>query len=204
MCSGTVISSRNVLATATCVDTLSPTDVEVVAGTNMYCNGGFSHLVINILFHPNFTVSTHESNLAILTVHKAFDSTLGLIKPIPLADALPPTNAYVIASAYGVTNKHLDLPEFLQKVNLLVYSRTQCKSYKRNRVTASMFCVGDPNGKKDLCPEDQAAPAVYNSELVGIYSFGCSCGHSASNLTSPVFNSIPSFKNWIQSNIITP
>lgn len=204
MCSGTVISSRNVLTTATCVNNLSPADVTVAAGTITYYSGGFSYQVTNILVHPSFTAGIYDSNLAILTVDKAFDSILGLIKPIPLADALPPTNAYVIASAYGATNTNLDLPEYLQKVYLLVYSRTQCQSYKSNRVTASMFCVGDPNGRKDLCPEDQGAPAVYNGQLFGVYSWGCSCGLAAPNPSSPVFNSIPSFKNWIQSNIIEP
>lgn len=65
-----------------------------------------------------------------------------------------------------------------------------------------MFCAGDVKGEKDLCPGDQGAPAVFENKLVGIYSWGCSCGLAAPKPSSPVFDSIPFFHDWIRSNII--
>lgn len=206
MCSGAILSSRNVLTTATCVQNLLPADVQVYVGSNKYYSGGSTFNVANILRHPNFSSSSFESNLAILRVATSFvfGST---VQPIPLASVAPPNNGLVIATAYGAINTNYDYPDTLQKGALLVFPRVDCQKYK-SRMTPSMFCAGDPTGNRDFCASDQGAPLAYQQQLVGIYSWGCSCGVTSTlnppTPSSPVFNSIPFFRSWIQSNIITP
>jgi len=202
MCSGVIVSSKNVLTTATCINTLAPADVEVRVGSQYYYTGGFLFAVSAIVQNPHFQKSTYESNIAILTVVGAFNLQLSNVRAIPLASTLPATGSTLIGSAFGATDPQLTLPDTLQKVNIKAFSLADCKNYKRNRLTESMFCAGDVSGHKDFCPADQGAPLVYQGELSGIYSWGCSCGLSAPTPSSPVFNSIPYFRSWIQSNTV--
>lgn len=68
MCSGAIVSSKNVLTTASFVNGLSPADVEVYVGfVTCYANG-FTFNVANILKHPNFDSNSYESDIAILTL----------------------------------------------------------------------------------------------------------------------------------------
>lgn len=191
------------MTTATCINFLLPADVQVYVGSNTYYTNGFTFNVANIVMHPNFNPSSYDSNIAVLTLETPIPSSLTTVQPIPLAVVAPPTDSFVTVTAYGAVNPNLDLANVLQKVNLQAFSKARCQTIKNNKLTASMFCAGDVNGKKDLCPGDQGAPVVYENKLVGIYSWGCSCGLAYPNPSSPVFNSIPFFRNWIQSKSIT-
>lgn len=199
MCSGAIVSPWNVLTTSTCINNISPPDIRVYVGSVKYYADGYTSYVQYYLQHPNFNSANYDYNIAILRVVSPFD--LNIVQPIPLASVEPATNTVVIASAYGAINSNLDLPDVLQKASLAKYSFTVCQQRKNNKLTASMFCAGDPNGKRDTCAADQGAPAVYQDQLVGIYSWGASCGLAASNPSSPVFTSIPFLKSWILSNI---
>lgn len=204
MCSGAIVSSKNVLTTASCVIFLSPSDVEVHVGSNKYYDGGFLLTVANIVMHPSFNPITYDYNIAVLTVATPFDYSTGTVQPIALSTAVPLTNTFLTVTAFGSINPSLILPDVLQKASLLQYSTADCQRYKSGRITATMFCIGDISGNKDLCPSDQGAPAVYQNSLVGIYNWGCSCGLAKPNPSSPVFTSIPYLRNWIQSNMVTP
>ncbi|XP_037047660.1 trypsin alpha-3-like [Bradysia coprophila] len=198
MCSGAVVSSKSVVTTATCVNMLSPEDVELYVGSNMYYSGGFTHSVAVIATHPNFNPTTYHNNIAVLTSATQFEN---VVVPISLATTPPFTGTTLFATAFGAVDPDLTLPDTLQRAGLVAFGFANCQTLKSNRLTTSMFCAGDLSGHKDLCSGDEGAPLVYQNKLYGIYSWGCSCGLAATS--SPVFNLISYFGTWIQSAIAT-
>ncbi|KAJ6634497.1 Vitellin-degrading protease, partial [Pseudolycoriella hygida] len=184
MCNGAIVSSRNVLTTASCINQLTPEDVEVYAGSTQYYSGGVSYAVSNIRKHPSFRLLTYE------------------------ASALAPTNTFIIGTGYGIVGANYILPDYLIKASLQQFDRSTCVQYYGSRLLSSMFCAGDVNGKRDLCTGDQGAPVKYSNQLVGIYSWGgrCGVGGLVPGLlkSTPIFVSIPYYKSWIEANIISP
>lgn len=204
MCSGVLVTTKNVVTTASCINTLLPQDVIVQAGSAQYFVGGYQSGVSAIVQHNQYNPSNYDYNVAVLTLTTPYStiimSTYNIIT-IPIATAMIPTNSYAFVTAYGAIDALLTLPDYLQKASLLVYPTATCQAYKKNRITASQFCVGDPAGKKDLCPGDQGAPMVYNNAVNGIYNWGCSCGLAAPNPSSPVFTNLVFLRSWIQKII---
>lgn len=101
MCSGAIVSSRNVLTTVFCVNYLSPEDVQVHARSNKYYSREFTFNVANIFQHPRFIPSTYDYNTAILTVETIFNFRIGTVQPIPLVTTAPPINSIVTVTTNG-------------------------------------------------------------------------------------------------------
>ncbi|KAJ6641521.1 Protein RCC2 like, partial [Pseudolycoriella hygida] len=119
MCNGAIVSSRNVLTTASCINQLTPEDVEVYAGSTQYYSGGVSYAVSNIRKHPSFRLLTYE------------------------ASALAPTNTFIIGTGYGIVGANYILPDYLIKASLQQFDRSTCVQYYGSRLLSSMFCAGD-------------------------------------------------------------
>ncbi|WP_329191736.1 MULTISPECIES: serine protease [unclassified Streptomyces] len=198
MCEGALVDLKHVVTTATCVSALAPSDVNVRVGSNKYYDGGLSEAVTVITVHPAFDKSTYDSNIAVLTLARTLPAGTS-IKPIPLAENDPPGGSLGVVTSFGATNTENALPDLLQQAPLTTLSATQCQNFKGGRVTIRMMCAGDQTGVKDLCPADQGTPLAYQGRLVGIYSWGGSCGLAAPNSSSPVFNRISTFATWINS-----
>ncbi|MFD3608270.1 serine protease [Streptomyces atroolivaceus] len=205
MCAGALIDTRHVVTTATCVRYLEPSDVEVYIGSNKYYADGITKEVTGLDEHPTFDPSTYDNNIAVLTLDSPLtpaEISTYAIKTIPRAAAgssLPAAGSYSDVTAYGATDPNLTLPDLMQHAQLRHYTPAQCQTYKKNKLTDSMFCAGDPAGNRDLCPGDQGAPLVQAGKLVGISSWGFSCGLAAPNPSSPVFTRISSVNKWINN-----
>ncbi|MFG2603067.1 S1 family serine peptidase [Streptomyces sp. NPDC048514] len=202
MCEGALVDLKHVVTTATCVNDLASSDVQVHVGSNKYYVDGLVKDVTKIAIHPAFDKSTYDGNIAVLTLAGSLPAGPS-IKPIPLAESDPPAGSPAVVTSFGATNAHNDLPDLLQQAQLTTYSATQCQDFKGKRVTSRMMCAGDPTGAKDTCPADQGAPLAYQGRLAGIYSWGAGCGLAAPNASSPVFNRISSFTSWINTAMRT-
>ncbi|MEV6575044.1 serine protease [Streptomyces sp. NPDC051577] len=198
MCQGALVDLKHVVTTATCVNNLPPSDVNVRVGSTKYYEGGLSEAVTVITVHPAFDKSTYDNNIAVLTLAGSLPAGTS-IKPIPLAESDPPVGSPGVVTSFGATNAQNDLPDFLQQATLTTFSATQCQNSKGGRVTSRMMCAGDPTGAKDTCPADQGAPLAHQGRLVGIYSWGASCGLATPNTSSPVFNRISTLTTWINT-----
>ncbi|MEV7060818.1 serine protease [Streptomyces microflavus] len=207
MCTGALIDNRHVLTTATCVNYLEPADVEVYVGSNKYYADGITKGVTRLTPHPNYAPSTYDNNIAVLTLASPLtpeEISAYAIKSIPRAAAgssLPPAGSLSDVTSYGATDPDLTLPDVMQHAQISHYTPAQCQTYKANKLTGSMFCAGDRAGVKDLCPADQGAPLVHAGKLIGIYSWGSSCGLAAPGPSSPVFTRISSVNTWINTVI---
>lgn len=197
------MSRRVLLTTAFCVVHLKPADVQVYLGFNAHNKSNqTSRSVSDIVIHPNYNSNTYDNNLAILILEKkltATDLAASTIQPIPLCAKAPPVSHYIIVSAYG-EDKNYEYPVTLQKTSLQLYGTKVCQQYKNNKLTNSMFCAGDPAGKRDLCPEDQGSPGVHvlGKCLYGIYNWGCSCGLAAPDSpSSPVFTNLVYLRSFV-------
>jgi secreted trypsin-like serine protease len=204
MCAGALVDLRHVVTTATCVDFLNPEDVSVHAGSSKYYEGGVEKSVTAIDIHPNYNkTNNYDSNIAVLTLSGALPRSKSLAPiPLPAADSTDPAaGAQGVVTAFGAVDEDLTLPDQMQKIHLVLYGHTACQNYKYGRFTSTMLCAGDPQGVKDLCPADQGAPLAVNGKLIGIYSWGSSCGLANPNPSSPVFNRIRNFTKWINTVI---
>ncbi len=207
MCAGALIDTRHVVTTTTCVNRLTPPDVEVYVGSNKYYAGGIMKKVEDIHFHPKYNSSTYDYNIVVLTLDPPLtpeEISTYAIKTIPRAAAgssLPPAGSLSDVTAYGATDSSLTLPDVMQHTQLSHYTPAQCQTYKNNRLTGSMFCAGGRAGARDFCPADEGAPLVHAGKLIGLYSWGGSCGLAAPNPSSPVFTRISSVNAWINTVI---
>lgn len=200
-CSGVIVSEWNVLTTAACVNYLLPEDVKVYVGSNKLKKNGFTFSVANILIHPDYSRQTNDCNIAILTLSEPFDYSVDTVDFIPIAAEMPSVGSNGVTSGFGAIDPNLQYPETLQAAVLRIYSQNQCERLKNIRLKPSMFCAGDTAGKRDLCPDDQGAPIQHQGELIGISSFGYSCGLAAPNPSTPVFTSVVYLSDWILQNI---
>ncbi|MFI5831381.1 serine protease [Streptomyces sp. NPDC051578] len=198
MCEGALVDLKHIVTTATCVNNLAPSDVQIRVGSNKYYDGGLEKAVKVITVHPAFDKNTYDSNIAVLTLAGSLPAGPS-VKPIPLAESDPPAGSPGVITSFGVTNTKNEIPALLQQAQLTTFSATQCQSFKGKSVTSRMMCAGDPNGVKDLCPADQGAPLAHQGRLVGIYSWGAGCGLAAPHTSSPVFNRINTFTTWINT-----
>ncbi|MFC8957375.1 serine protease [Streptomyces sp. NPDC057101] len=208
-CTGALIDTQHVVTTATCVKGLQPSEVKVRAGSHKYNEGGITKEVTGLNLHPEFNSANYDNDIAVLTLESPLTSeeiSTYSIKTLALAaaDSSIQTNDYGTVTGFGATDANLTMPDVLRRAYLKHYGTRLCQQYKRNRLTDRMFCAGDPTGVKDLCPGDQGAPLVdpVEGKLLGIYSWGASCGLAAippASPSSPVFTRISSVTAWINT-----
>lgn len=105
--------------------------------------------------------------------------------------------------------------DLLRKADLVTMPLAQCNStvlefnkvsnHKafRNGISETQYCAYDPNGVRDSCQGDSGGPLQIvptNSRLakvVGIVSFGVSCGASFPS----IYTRIASYSTWIESHV---
>lgn len=83
------------------------------------------------------------------------------------------------------------LGEFNERANLAPF---------RNQIDQSQYCAYDPQGRNDSCQGDSGGPLQYfpggtnMAEIVGIVSFGISCGSTLPGLYTRIAN----YMDWIE------
>lgn len=101
----------------------------------------------------------------------------------------------------------------LLKVNLKTIPLSQCNTtiFELNKdqnlpafqdgISESQYCAHDPNGVKNSCRGDTGGPLLKlgtddtPTRLIGITSFGVSCGSSLSG----IYTRVASYVDWIES-----
>jgi secreted trypsin-like serine protease len=172
-----------VLTAAHCVNGRKPEDFLVRYGTINYRSGEMES-VKQIIIHDNYKVPNNDIALVKLVNSLIFDA---YTKAIPLHKSQVPVGETVIISGFGTPSK-----------GELRYVETSVIECDSKYVGLICFKNDDHHG---ACRGDSGGPAIYESKLIGITSFGlpdCNETHAAD---FDAYTSVPFYYNWIIERI---
>lgn len=219
-CGGTLITSRVVLSAAHCFAySLNGTKyIARIGGVNIadVTNGTFvQRNVVSVLLHPEYNDRRHYNDVALLLLDiKARQR--GVAQPfacLPDADAAATAHGMANVLGWGHNAFGGTLQTVLQEAQVPLVDNAACDrayrslgSYDREfpqGINEHFVCAGNiTDGGVDACQHDSGGPLVVNVdragqayyEIVGIVSFGVSCGSAA---YPGVYSSVSHFLPWI-------
>ena len=100
--------------------------------------------VTKVLMHPEYSSSTIDNDVCILTLTNTVSEVAGDVQLIKVCDASAPSGTNVLLSGWGKTSGSTStLPTILQKVNMEILSAADCapKWSDVNPITAQMICA---------------------------------------------------------------
>ncbi|XP_073846561.1 trypsin eta-like [Musca autumnalis] len=200
-CAGVIYSERVVLTGAQCVVDIQPEQkVMIVAGANTRLGyDGMPYPALKWVHHASYNEWTVDNDIAIIIIDDVFDFSHPLIKPIQIRETRPANGKLVTVTGWGYQEESGPSTKTLEEVEVPVVSNEQCTSlHGAGEITERMICAGNLSGGKDSCHGDTGGPLVYNSELVGLVSWGRGCARP--NLPG-VYTYVPSLKQWVDDAI---
>jgi secreted trypsin-like serine protease len=202
-CGGTLIHKRFVLTAAHCSDFfVSPTQVQVVTGTQNLNSGGVKRNVAKITIHRLWDPSTFAFDVAIW---KLAEDVQDIIPAVMIKRdeelALAATNDPATMTGWGTTSEGGSLSARLRQVTVPIVSRAICNrpSSYGGEVTVQMICAGLLAGGKDTCQGDSGGPLWVKNEaekfiVAGITSWGAGCAQPS---FPGVYTRLAIFTDWI-------
>ncbi|XP_046685830.1 serine protease snake-like isoform X2 [Homalodisca vitripennis] len=157
--------------------------------------------------HPAYKSPNKWHDIALIRLNKKVDFT-PFVRPACLDYDGEITQDTAVATGWGYTDNIIDEgSQDLMKVELNIADRSQCdkvyhEAFKGN-LTDSVICAGT-HQKKDTCHGDSGGPLqIVRQEpycmysIIGVTSFGISCGHGVASVYTRVFYYLP----WLESII---
>ncbi len=177
-CGGTLISANFIVTAAHCSDSSTPSQVQVLTGTQDLDGTGVRRNVVAIHIHPNWNPNTFDNDVSVWELET---STSG-IPFATLASADPAVGEKLKVTGWGALTEGGNFPSNLRQVDVPLVSRANCNdanSYSGD-ITKRMICAGLDAGGKDSCQGDSGGPLTDNlgagfKVLTGIVSFGTGC-----------------------------
>lgn len=208
-CGGSLINDLWVLTAAHCVEGLTPSQIDVVAGIHDLDDPEPAHQrrnVVQVIQHEAYNATTYDNDIALLrlelpvAVDGSLDTALVSIKVYGF-NALNGANA--IVTGWGNrSGSGADYPDRLHEVTVPIISNSECGSWydaslgAGDLVTANMICAALPAGGKDACQGDSGGPLVIGDEQVGIVSWGVGC---AEPQRPGVYTRLANYTLWIKN-----
>ncbi|XP_036669508.2 trypsin delta-like [Drosophila suzukii] len=198
-CGGSIYSEYIIVTAAHCLQSVSPSVLQVRAGSSYWNSGGVVSKVASFKNHEGYNANTMVNDIAIIRLSTAlsFSST---IKAIGLASSNPANGAAASVSGWGTQSYgSSSLPSQLQYVNVNIVSQASCASSSYgygNEIRSTMICAASSG--KDACQGDSGGPLVSGGLLVGVVSWGYGCAYS--NYPG-VYADVAALRSWVISSV---
>ncbi|NP_001279076.1 vitamin K-dependent protein C precursor [Callorhinchus milii] len=163
--------------------------------------------VKTVHIHPNFTLKTLDSDIALLNLEEAAIFSNYII-PVCLPTkemaerVLLIPGKMVLVTGWGAVdeNDHTIRPSTLLFININLVSYENCVEVLPGKITENMICAGAPGTRRDACSGDSGGPMVTVHSgtwfLIGLVSWGEGCGHHKS---FGVYTNVVRYLEWIDS-----
>ncbi|XP_046436037.1 trypsin-1-like [Neodiprion fabricii] len=199
-CGGVIVSTTAVITSAQCVKGVTVSTITVRAGSSFRSTLGTVHTVSSLVIHPSFSSTTYDYDIAILRFSTAFTlgTTVGVATLPSVGETLAAGSVANVTgwglSAVGGTSFSGNLQ--VTQVPIVATSVCTAALSRINTITDRMLCAGYTTGGHDVCTGDTGGPLTYGGKVVGLVSWGASCGAIGS---PAVYAKISTLRAWIST-----
>ncbi|KAL0867807.1 hypothetical protein ABMA27_008509 [Loxostege sticticalis] len=210
-CAGVILTARHVISTAHCfqyspntgLNYSQPKYWKIRVGSSYRTKGGSLYSLKNIIPHEAFDTSYYTNDIAVIVVSKKISFNMN-VKQSTIIRPNVEVKPYSLSTLVGWGSEEIGghQPDQLHHTAIMTIDQTVCRERYAtiNAIIAdSMMCAGRLDiGGVDGCFGDSGGPLIYRGLVVGLVSFGYSCGD---HYYPGVYTKVSKYTNWIVKTV---
>ncbi|NNE74912.1 MAG: trypsin-like serine protease [Acidimicrobiales bacterium] len=202
-CGGSLIHAQWVVTAAHCVDDITTSDINVGFGKSLLSEytAGDRRAVTQIIVHEGWVPGgTFNHDIALLQLANAVPGNVATPIAVPTDVTLPNLGDSLHTTGWGAIQELPSqiYPDQLQGAamnGLSDITELYCLNWDRFEFKAgTMACAGFESGGVSSCFGDSGGPLTKGDELVGIVSFGSTCGQEG---LPGVYTRVAAYRGWL-------